>query len=179
MKLSTMIIMLLCISVCIGLFDQTGSVTPEYGEITFNDVEYNASVTEQNATGTVAKSNEVTNAMWRWILNPTDWRNAEGFIYIIIGLFAASLVGLALYAALSNSFAPDTYFFGVMYIGILAMGFLPIHQLYSFLSRELTSYICQGLEYCYLSTVITVLVVSPLAVTWVFSVLQAWRTATQ
>ena len=179
MKLTTMIILLLCISLTIGLFDNTGNVDPNSGEITLNDQQYNSA---QNVSGELQESQHKSSLFWNWVLKPFDWSDPDfSFIAWFIILMGATLAGGVGYALLTQSYAPADYLYAVPYLALMSVGALPIIQLGQFLMRELNSYMCDPTitGYCYMPTLLAIVVCSSLAVTWFFTVLRAWRTGTE
>jgi len=66
MKLSTMAVFLLIVTLVIVIFDNTGSLSPESANLNF----YNQS--EDTDSGTVK--------VWNFFTNPTDWTSSGGLV---------------------------------------------------------------------------------------------------
>jgi len=162
MKLSTMAVFLLIVTLVIVIFDNTGSLSPESANLNF----YNQS--EDTDSGTVK--------VWNFFTNPTDWTSSGGLVYYLIILLAGTLTTFIVAAIVTKAYAPDTYLFAT-YFGILAgFGSIPVTLLYNFTQRELSSYMCTTGTFCLFPTVVAMVVAGGLGFMWIMKCIESWRT---
>ena len=174
MKLSTMIILMLVISFSITIFDGVGTIQADEGVIAF----YNQ--TSGNA-GLISDDGQSSTKLWDFLKDPGNWKESTLMKYMLYIVTTVLVTGAGL-ALLTKAYAPDTYLFGPWFIIILGFGSIPCWQLFNFLQREMSSFMCDPdvvLGFCYFPTLIAVLFTGALAMTWILTCINSWRTGSQ
>lgn len=164
MKLVTLTILMLCITFSIIIFDQTQYINPDTGEMSF----YNISTD-------IAKD-QTSTKWWDFFLNPVNWSKENGIVsYIIVGIVGLLLLG-SLTAIATRAYAPDTYIFAILYVGLIGLGAIPTILLYNFINNRLSAMLCTGGGFCFFPNMIAVLIAGSLAFTWIMKCISTWRT---
>ncbi|MGC9309796.1 MAG: hypothetical protein ACP5D2_03835 [Candidatus Nanoarchaeia archaeon] len=170
MKLSTLTIFMIILTFTIVLFQDTSTIDPDSGDINFEAGEGDL------APGADTNSTYITGKLWNFVKNPHQWSTGSIIFYLAIALLISLAEG-TIYASISNSYAPDTYIFGIFYSGLMFLGAYPTWLLYNFINGEMSPYVCGGASACFLPTVIATIFSFGLGITWVFTVIKSWRTA--
>ena len=134
MKVTTMFLLLFVINFSIGIFDNTGGIVPESGHINIGNQNYASIQGGDESIG--------TNKIWNAVINPTDWTSPSSIVWWFIISVAARITAFVIAALATKSYAPDTYLFAGWFAAILSFGSIPLIHLFTFLIRELSSYMC-------------------------------------
>ena len=173
MKLSTMIIFLLIISFTITIFDGIGTINPNSGNVDF----YNQTIGDSDL---ITPDGDSSAKLWDFLKDPGNWKDSDLMKYLLYIVTIVLVTGAGL-ALLTKAYAPDTYLFGPWFVIILGFGSIPCFQLFEFLQRELSSYMCDpvAIGFCLFPTLIAVIFTSALAITWILTCINSWRIGSQ
>ena len=169
MRLPTMAIFMLIMTLAIVTFDNTGNVDPTSSQISF----YNSS---QDSSLDIAGQNISVspNSVMSFITHPTGvtqtalWASLVAFIL----LFGA----VALFVGVFRISATDAVTFSPLFLLLIAYCFFPVALLYGWIQREFSSYMCATGTFCMMPTMIAILFAGVLALSWILSCFQQWRT---
>ena len=161
MKLSTLAVYLLILTLVIITFDNTGSLNAESADLNF----YNQSQDVGNGTSRV----------WDFFTDPTDWSSAGGLVYYLVIILAASLTAFIVAAVITKSYPTDTTAFAVFFAMIVGFGSLPVTLLYNFTQRELSSYMCDVGTFCLFPTMAATVIAGGLGFMWIMTCISSWR----
>jgi len=151
MKLASMILILIVLQGTIMLYDGL----------------YDTSIDEDlNPYG----DNETT--MWEFAMNPTSW-NDSPFVILIAGI-AVLGIGFIVAGIFLNT-PSDTALFFPIFIGLIAIGMVPVGSLSIVFTREVAMFGCTGADMSCLPALLTwVFTGGVLAVFYILSVLEWW-----
>ena len=163
MKLSSNIILFVIILFSIGLFYHTGNVDPESGNIDYY------------GNSTVGSTNSSEPYIWDFVTNPDTWESSNFLVYII-ATFIVTLTLTGIIAGLFRMQASDATLFSPLFIVLVSFGGTTIFALFNFLRTESATYMCSAGTSCMIPSMLAVVVAGGLAIEYVMSCIQWWRT---
>ena len=171
MRLPQMTVLMLVILIAIATFEATGTVDPQNANPTF----FNSSLNSPSAGNSTIWMGFNANDIWTAIFNPNNFATSAFIAAIII--FIGSVLAVTFGAGLLRITTSDTTNFSPLIYALFLFGSIPVAMLYTFLQKELSSYMCgPGLGACYMPTMISILFAGTLLINWIFACLQVWRT---
>lgn len=166
MKLVSLTIISIVMLFSITMWWDTGTVNPENGEISL----YGVSST--NATG----FGDTQPYILYLITRPADFSNSNPFwnwwnLVFLIGIGAVGIV-----AGLFRFQTSDAITFIGLIAILLVLAAISVTTLNAFLQAELSSYVCGGTGYCFLSSFFAGMTSSIWLFLWLFSIFKFMRT---
>ena len=166
MKLATLAILMVCITLTIVIFDQTQYIDEESGKIDF-----------YNVSEDITTKDQVSTRVWSFFLEPSNWGTGSNLAnYLIITVAGLLIIGTGV-ALVAKSYAPDTYVFAIFYTGVIGYGGIPVILLYGFIERNLGALMCTGGNaFCFFPKIIAIMIAGSLGFVWVMKCVNSWRT---
>jgi len=176
MKITTMFMVYLIITLVLVTFQNIGTVDPSSGNIDFLNRSVQDSVNSTSGTSVSGVAGTWSTKIW-WdsLLNPSDW-SAGIFLLLIAAIVGVVIVGFTLSSLVSNSYPSDTFIFASVFVVSVGFGFYSSYLLSNFIEGEFSPIMCGSATFCMLPRMIGIVIGAMLFIPWVFACLKNWRT---
>lgn len=111
------------------------------------------------------------NVLWSFVNNTSYWSN-NSLIGWLVGI-STTLAVIGIAASAFTSFKTDTLIFATAISSLMSIGAV-FAQLYSVLLKDLSGWICEA-ESCTPASILTSILIGPLALYYVWTVIEWWR----
>jgi hypothetical protein len=171
MRLPTMALFMIIMALTIVIFDNTGSVDPSSSQLSF----YNSSTVNSSVNFAGMNISVSPSPILNFITHPTGltqsalWASLLGFI--------ALFLAITISAGILRISSTDAVTFSPLFLLLVSFCFFPVSLLYGWIQREFSNYMCgPGNGFCLFPTVFAIFFAGTLALSWILSCFQQWRT---
>jgi hypothetical protein len=170
MKIIPILMLLVFIQLGFWIFDATACTGNTCGNLIVNINDPNSS-SYMNINATNPSSNQTTSAsLWDIVLDPSNL-GGSNWILLMLGLVGVTgVISVGVYLI----YRTDAIILFPVFTALLGFGSVPIVNLYNLFHRETGLWVCSTAGSCFPSQIISILLVSPLAIWWIFACFDFW-----
>jgi len=176
MKLPTLMINYIILTIIIVLFQNIGTINPATGNIDYLNISSSDGTNLSSGAFLDPTSSSTTALWWQTIYNPDNWSTG---VFTLFAFILAGLVGYGIYATFTNSYPSDTFIFSPFFVVTVGLALVPIYLSNALILAELTPIMCNSLSHCMLPNIISIIVGALLFIPWLFACIRHWRTGTE
>lgn len=161
--------LLIFIQLGFWIFDATSCSGSSCGNLIVNISDPNSSSSMYNNQTNVSTSAGGVN-LWSVVLDPSNL-GGSNWVLLMLGLVGVSgVISVGVYLI----YKTDAIILFPVFTALLGFGSIPIVNMYNLFHRETGLWMCPTYGSCFPSQVISLLIVSPLAIWWIFACFDFW-----